>query len=145
MHDHKDWSQLGDDDYTLFLYPSNGGLLTSLHPEYIEVEFDSDEAIDHFGSQWWNTFHTEIDMEIRGSRPGCRSAAQDCCCSSDSLGRVVPTSGQWELELQAVLSRRFARRRPCSPQPRSVQLSHPHAGFDRTSCPSPTDAISRPY
>lgn len=58
----------GDDDYNFWLYPSNISLLAvdshagqSGHDSYIETEFDSDETIDNFNSQWWNTFHDAVD------------------------------------------------------------------------------------
>ncbi len=56
----------GDDDYNFKFFPSAETLL-SIDPEqpdndtYIETEFDSDETIDHFGSQWWNSFHDAVD------------------------------------------------------------------------------------
>jgi hypothetical protein len=56
----------GDDDYNFELFPSNSTLLT-IDPQdpgdniYIESEFDSDETIDHFGSQWWTSFHSAVD------------------------------------------------------------------------------------
>ena len=60
--DHTDWTHKGDDDYNFSLFPSSGGLLTSTHPDHIEVEFDSDETIDAFGSSWWNSFHSAVDQ-----------------------------------------------------------------------------------
>ena len=61
-------NDFGDDDYNFWLYPSNISLLTvdsqpgqSDHDSYIETEFDSDETIDHFNSQWWNGFHQAVD------------------------------------------------------------------------------------
>jgi hypothetical protein len=58
---HSDWVQKGDDDYGFHLYPSNGGMLTSAHPNAIDAEFDSEETIDHFGSGWWRNFQDAVD------------------------------------------------------------------------------------
>src|SRR5690242_4366018 len=58
---HSDWVQKGDDDYGFHLYPANDGMLTSSHPAAIDVEFDSDETIDHFGSGWWRSFQDAVD------------------------------------------------------------------------------------
>lgn len=59
---------LGDDDYNFWLYPTSNTMLTvdsesgqGDHDYYIESEFDSDEVIDHFGSQWWTNFHKMVD------------------------------------------------------------------------------------
>jgi hypothetical protein len=58
---HSDWVQKGDDDYGFHLYPVNGGMLTSSHPDALDVEFDSDETIERFGSSWWRTFQNAVD------------------------------------------------------------------------------------
>ena len=60
---HSDWIQKGDDDYSFRLYPVNGGMLTAAHPNAIEVEFDSDETVDHFGSAWWRGFQDAVDRD----------------------------------------------------------------------------------
>jgi hypothetical protein len=71
--DHTDWTHKGDDDYNFSLFPASGGLLTSTHPDHIEVEFDSDETIDAFGSSWWNSFHSAVDQGGSGAdSPGGR-------------------------------------------------------------------------
>ena len=49
-----------DDDYNFDLYPAAGAGLVSVR-DNIEVEFDSDETIDHFDSPWWNTLHHAVD------------------------------------------------------------------------------------
>ena len=58
---HSDWIQKGDDDYSFRLYPANGGMLTSAQPNAIEVEFDSEETVDHFGSAWWRSFQDAVE------------------------------------------------------------------------------------
>ena len=58
---HSDWVQKGDDDYSFHLYPADGGMLTSAQPSAIDVEFDSEETIDHFGSGWWRSFQDAVD------------------------------------------------------------------------------------
>jgi hypothetical protein len=60
----------GDDDYCFYLYPHNISLLTTVQPNFIEAEMDSDETIDHMGSQWWTAFHKAVD----DSAPGFDSA-----------------------------------------------------------------------
>jgi hypothetical protein len=52
-----------DDDYAFRLIPGPGSL-TTLTPENngsIEVEFNSDETIDHFHTDWWEGFHNAVD------------------------------------------------------------------------------------
>jgi hypothetical protein len=49
-----------DDDYNFDLYPAGGAGLTSTRNN-LEVEFDSDETIDHFNTPWWNTLHHAVD------------------------------------------------------------------------------------
>ena len=58
---HSDWVQKGDDDYSFQLYPANGGMLTSAQPSAIDIEFDSGETIDRFGSSWWRSFEDAVD------------------------------------------------------------------------------------
>ena len=60
---HSDWIQKGDDDYSFRLYPANGGMLTSAYPNAIDVEFDSQETIDHFGSGWWRSFQEAVERD----------------------------------------------------------------------------------
>ena len=57
---HSDWIQKGDDDYSFRLYPADGGMLTAANSNAIDVEFDSEETIDHFGSTWWQTFQEAV-------------------------------------------------------------------------------------
>ena len=49
-----------DDDYNFDLFPAGGAGLVSVRNN-IEVEFDSDETIDHFNAPWWNVFHKAVD------------------------------------------------------------------------------------
>ena len=49
-----------DDDYNFDLFPVGSAGLVSVR-DNIEVEFDSDETIDHFDSPWWNTLHKAVD------------------------------------------------------------------------------------
>jgi hypothetical protein len=49
-----------DDDYNFDFYPAGGAGLVTVR-DNIEVEFDSDETIDHFDSPWWNTLHHAVD------------------------------------------------------------------------------------
>ena len=49
-----------DDDYNLDLFPAGGAGLVSVR-DNLEVEFDSDETIDHFNTPWWNAFHQSVD------------------------------------------------------------------------------------
>jgi len=56
LHEHH-----GDDDYGFYLFPSNNSLMTLHRSDFIEAEMDSDETVDHFGSQWWNSFHAAVD------------------------------------------------------------------------------------
>jgi hypothetical protein len=49
-----------DDDYNFDFYPAGGAGLTSVR-DNLEVEFDSDETIDHFNTPWWNTLHHAVD------------------------------------------------------------------------------------
>ncbi len=66
----------GDDDYNFAFYPDNVSMLTDHHDDhdnYIETEFDSDETIDHFGSKWWNDFHSAVDKG--GNIPSDNAAA----------------------------------------------------------------------
>jgi hypothetical protein len=49
-----------DDDYNFDFYPAGSAALTSVR-DNLEVEFDSDETIDHFNTPWWNTLHHAVD------------------------------------------------------------------------------------
>lgn len=68
--DHKDWTDLGDNDYTFYLEPKapneRGGLTTANAKlgdfgEGMEVEFNASDTIDHFHSAWWQDFHQLVD------------------------------------------------------------------------------------
>ncbi len=52
-----------DDDYTIKFFPQdNAGFTTSTAGQgFIELEFDSDETIDHFSTPWWQSFHDAVD------------------------------------------------------------------------------------
>jgi hypothetical protein len=58
-----------DDDYMIFIQPSNGEGYTSndfrgeINGYGIEGEFDSDETIDHFNTPWWTSFHAAVDAD----------------------------------------------------------------------------------
>lgn len=75
--DHKDWTQLGDDDYDFTLTPDTGtGLTTNnshlggvpTNPQIYGLEFDSDETVDHIDRGWWNDFHNAVDKN--DGKPG---------------------------------------------------------------------------
>jgi len=79
--DHKDWTQLGDDDYDFTLTPTTAtGLTTNnahvggkpANPQMYVVEFDSDETVDHIDRGWWNDFHKAVDNNggKSGGAPG---------------------------------------------------------------------------
>ena len=53
-----------DDDYCYWLFPDEGAGATFRSDDNIggiQVEHDSDETIDHFGTTWWNEFHQAVD------------------------------------------------------------------------------------
>jgi len=52
-----------DDDYNIKFFPQdNAGFTTSTAGQgFIELEFDSDETIDHFSTPWWQSFHDAVD------------------------------------------------------------------------------------
>jgi hypothetical protein len=61
------WS---DDDYNMWLVGASSQLsepMTSAnngppgHGSGVQLEFDSDETVDHFSSAWWNGFHQAVD------------------------------------------------------------------------------------
>ncbi len=53
-----------DDEYNFWLFPDDGKGAT-LHyggnKGGIQLEFDSDETIDHFHTSWWDSFHNAVD------------------------------------------------------------------------------------
>jgi len=66
------WSEHSsdDDDYNIMLYRSDNAALTVTADKLnaaqggapaILMEFDSDETIDHFHTQWWSDFHKAVD------------------------------------------------------------------------------------
>jgi hypothetical protein len=60
--DHQDWTQLGDDDYNMLLdTPGNAGVTAGNGSKQLELEYDSDETIDHFSTSWWSAFHSAVD------------------------------------------------------------------------------------
>ncbi len=52
-----------DDDYSINLTTPNNDGATAGRSEGYHIEFDSDETVDHFGSVWWNTFQTAVDID----------------------------------------------------------------------------------
>lgn len=53
-----------DQDYQLNLFPDNKGGLTKNNKDSIELEFDSAETIDRFGTpSWWSVFHVAVDWD----------------------------------------------------------------------------------
>lgn len=52
-----------DDDYNFRMFPQNNDGLVGSHPstDGMEIEFDSDETIDHFSSPLWTNFHKMVD------------------------------------------------------------------------------------
>ena len=52
-----------DDDYNFKLLTPNAAGLTQadLSSGMLQLEFDSDETIDHFNTSWWNSFHQAVD------------------------------------------------------------------------------------
>src|SRR6266481_3729242 len=65
---------VGDDDYNMYLDPATHGGISAVNDDLlgvgkvIEIEYDSDETIDHFNSFWWNQFHSAVDQN--GGLPG---------------------------------------------------------------------------
>lgn len=51
-----------DDDYNYRMFPPDNEGLVGLHPstDGMEIEFDSDETIDHFSSPLWTKFHQMV-------------------------------------------------------------------------------------
>ena len=54
-------TQHGDDDYNFTLAPDSGTGLTNSRPNWIGLEFDSDEVVDRIDKGWWSDFHKLID------------------------------------------------------------------------------------
>lgn len=66
----------GDDDYNFLLFPDCGTTtprqcqagefgpgLTAARPQWIGLEFDSDEVVDRINKGWWNDFHNQVDND----------------------------------------------------------------------------------
>jgi len=57
----------GDDDYNMYLDTANHSGISAVNDDLlgvgkvIEIEYDSDETIDHFQSYWWNQWHSAVD------------------------------------------------------------------------------------
>ena len=51
----------GDRDYNFEIVPPNNGGLTKYNDEFLSMEFDSRETINHFGTPWWSKFRNEVD------------------------------------------------------------------------------------
>src|ERR1035437_130710 len=65
-----------DDDYNYRLFPlHNEGILThqNLTTNGLEVEFDSDETIDHFTSPLWTKFHSLVDSNNTAAQAQVKS------------------------------------------------------------------------
>ena len=60
-----------DDDYNFRLIPTVGqpGLGKNNNGSF-ELEFDSDETIDHFHTPWWDAFHKAVDKDFVVPRVG---------------------------------------------------------------------------
>jgi hypothetical protein len=56
-----------DDDYTWNVSRGDGTLDTESSPGKIQMEFDSDETIDHFVSPWWSAFHSKVPQKSSSS------------------------------------------------------------------------------
>lgn len=56
-----DGHEWDDDDYTWNLERPDAAMYTFDRPDKIQMEFDSDETIDHFGSPAWQEFHSAVD------------------------------------------------------------------------------------
>jgi hypothetical protein len=82
-----------DDDYNFDLYPAGGAGLTSTR-DNIEVEFDSDETIDHFNTPWWNTLHHAVDNSSDSAVNNTLFKEPD-----GSLGRYAIVTGLIGLEM----------------------------------------------
>jgi hypothetical protein len=82
-----------DDDYNFDFYPAGGAGLTSTRNN-LEVEFDSDETIDHFNTPWWNSLHHAVDNSSD-------SAVNDTLFKEPdgSLGRYAIVTGLVGLEM----------------------------------------------
>ena len=50
-----------DDDYNFNLSTPDRAGSTTANPTSVQLEFDSDETIDHFHSLWWKNFHSAVD------------------------------------------------------------------------------------
>jgi hypothetical protein len=82
-----------DDDYNFDFYPSSGAGLTSTR-DNIEVEFDSDETIDHFNTPWWNSLHHAVDNSSDAAVNDALFKEPD-----GSLGRYAIVTGLIGLEM----------------------------------------------
>ena len=81
-----------DDDYDFGLFSCDDSitpgcnthqqsLYTNDNRPFLHVEFDSDETIDHFGSDEWVAFHQAVDafQDAKGLLVGCSIPAQAGC------------------------------------------------------------------
>src|SRR6266436_2012572 len=82
-----------DDDYNFDFYPAGGAGLTSTR-DNLEVEFDSDETIDHFNTPWWNTLHHTVDNSNDAAVNDALFKEPD-----GSLGRYAIVTGLIGLEM----------------------------------------------
>jgi hypothetical protein len=71
------WITLGDDDDYTFSYTRDDGScpLCVNDRDFIHVEFDSDETVDHFSSTEWNQLHQAVDnfMSAAGTVKYCET------------------------------------------------------------------------
>ena len=82
-----------DDDYNFDFYPAGSAALTSVR-DNLEVEFDSDETIDHFNTPWWNTLHHAVDNTSDDAVNNALFTQAD-----GSLGRYAIVTGLIGLEM----------------------------------------------
>jgi len=77
------WITLGDDDDYTFSYTRDDGscLLCVNNRDFIHVEFDSDETVDHFSTTEWNQLHKAVDdfMSAAGVVKYCEERGGSGC------------------------------------------------------------------
>jgi hypothetical protein len=86
-----------DDDYNLFLIPDGqaslaAGSETKEGRKALQVEFDSDETIDHFGSTWWKNFKGLVDDDDNcpnGNTCDCKPGRAICNKPAVVVGLVA--------------------------------------------------------
>jgi hypothetical protein len=79
-----------DDDYNVAVRgPGNGGLLNTSNN--FHSEFDSDETIDHFKTQWWRDFHAMVDASKVAESRLVQCQAQPGSCTGDNIASLQRT------------------------------------------------------